>query len=181
MAEKKEVITELISKETIRKRVEELGKQLTEDYKDCGKDLVVIGILKGSMNFMSDLIREIPLPLTCDFVRYSSYEGGMQSTGVVRIELDLSQSIKDKEVLVIEDIVDTGLTISYLMENFSTRQPRSVKVCTLLFKPDNLKKEVPVDYVGFSIPNEFVVGYGLDYEGRYRNYPSIYTMAFEEA
>lgn len=177
MAEKKEKITELISAQSIQKRIKELGAQITQEYQ--GKDLIVIGILKGCITFMADLIREIPLSLTCDFVRYSSYEGGMESTGVVRIELDLSQNIRGKDVLVIEDIVDTGLTISYLLENFSTRHPKSLKICSLLFKPDNLKKQFPIDYIGFSIPNEFVIGYGLDYEGRYRNFPAIYKLSFE--
>jgi hypoxanthine phosphoribosyltransferase len=174
----KEIVSPLISRESIQKRVKILGKQITEDYRD--KDLVIIGVLKGCILFMTDLIREIELPLTCDFVRYSSYEGGLKSTGVVRLELDVSQNIAGKDVLVVEDIVDTGLTISYLFENLKTRHPRSLKLCTLLFKPDNLKKkDVFLDYVGFSIPDEFVIGYGLDYEGRYRNHPEISTLAFE--
>ncbi|MEK7485033.1 MAG: hypoxanthine phosphoribosyltransferase [Planctomycetota bacterium] len=174
---KQEKLTDLFSVEQIQQRVKSLGKQITQDYQ--GKELVVIGVLKGSLIFMADLIREIKLSLTCDFVRYSSYEGGLESTGVVRIELDLSQNINNKEVLVVEDIVDTGLTISYLVENFKTRHPKSLRICSLLFKPENLKKDVPIDYIGFSIPKKFVVGYGLDYEGRYRNYPAVATLSFE--
>lgn len=174
---KQEKLTDLFSVEQIQQRVKSLGQQITQDYQ--GKELVVIGVLKGSLIFMADLIREIKLPMTCDFVRYSSYEGGMESTGVVRIELDLSQNISNKEVLVVEDIVDTGLTISYLLENFKTRHPKSIRICSLLFKPENLKKDVPIDYIGFSIPKKFVVGYGLDYEGRYRNYPAVATLSFE--
>ncbi|HPW40620.1 MAG TPA: hypoxanthine phosphoribosyltransferase, partial [Bacillota bacterium] len=151
----------LISEEEIAKRVKELGKQLAEDYK--GKELLVVGILKGCMLFLSDLVRTIDLPLTLDFMVVSSYGATTKSSGVVRIVKDLEREIEGKDVLIVEDIVDTGLTLSYLVENFKARNPKSVKVCSLLDKPDRRKAQVEIQYIGFKIPDEFVVGYGLDY------------------
>ena len=152
---------------TLQNRIKELGAQITEDYR--GKDLVLVAILKGSFPFLADLCREIALPLSVEFLGLSSYGEGTQSTGVVRITQDLSKPIDGKDVLIIEDIIDTGLTMRYLLDNLGTRRPASLKNCTLLHKPSGMKIDVPVDYAGFTIPDEFVVGYGLDYEGLYRN------------
>jgi hypoxanthine phosphoribosyltransferase len=164
----------MIDAERIAQRVRELGVDLTRDYE--GEELAVVGVLKGSLLFMSDLAREIRQPLTCDFLRVSSYEGGTRSTGVVRFDFDLTQPIRDKHVLVVEDIIDTGLTMSFLLETLRLRGPSSIKVVTLLDKPENRRTEVPIDYVGFTIPNRFVIGYGLDLEGRFRNLPYIAAM-----
>ena len=164
----------LISEEEIAKRVKELGKQLAEDYK--GKELLVVGILKGCMLFLSDLVRTIDLPLTLDFMVVSSYGATTKSSGVVRIVKDLEREIEGKDVLIVEDIVDTGLTLSYLVENFKARNPKSVKVCSLLDKPDRRKAQVDIQYVGFKIPDEFVVGYGLDYGENYRNLPFVCVL-----
>jgi len=164
----------MISEEEISKRVKELGKQLTEDYK--GKELLVVGILKGCMLFLSDLVRTIELPLTMDFMVVSSYGATTKSSGVVRIIKDLEREIEGKDVLIVEDIVDTGLTLSYLVENFKARNPKSVRVCSLLDKPDRRKAQVDIQYVGFKIPDEFVVGYGLDYGENYRNLPFVCVL-----
>jgi hypoxanthine phosphoribosyltransferase len=164
----------MISEEEIAKRVKELGKQLTEEYK--GRDLLIVGILKGCMLFLSDLVRAIDLPLTMDFMVVSSYGTATKSSGVVRIIKDLEKEIEGKDVLIVEDIVDTGLTLSYLIENLKTRNPKSVEVCTLLDKPDRRKSQVELSYVGFTIPDEFVVGYGLDYAEVYRNLPFVCVL-----
>jgi hypoxanthine phosphoribosyltransferase len=164
----------MISEEEIAKRVGELGRQLTEEYK--GKDLLIVGILKGCMLFLSDLVRAIDLPLTMDFMVVSSYGTATKSSGVVRIIKDLEREIEGKDVLIVEDIVDTGLTLSYLIENLKTRNPNSVKVCSLLDKPDRRKSQVEIGYVGFKIPDEFVVGYGLDYAEIYRNLPFVCVL-----
>jgi len=161
----------LISEEEIAKRVKELGVQLTEEYK--GKELMVVGILKGCMLFLSDLVRAIDLPLTMDFMVVSSYGNATKSSGVVRIIKDLEREIEGKDVLIVEDIVDTGLTLSYLIENLKTRNPNSVKVCSLLDKPERRKVHVDIEYIGFEIPDEFVIGYGLDYAEVYRNLPFV--------
>ena len=164
----------MIKEEEIAERVQELGKQLTEEYN--GKELLVVGILKGCMLFLSDLVRTIDLPLTMDFMVVSSYGTTTKSSGVVRIIKDLEREIEGKDVLIVEDIVDTGLTLSYLVENFKTRNPKSVKVCCLLDKPDRRKAKVDIEYVGFEIPDEFVVGYGLDYAEVYRNLPFVCVL-----
>lgn len=164
----------LLSEEEIAKRVKELGKQLTEEYK--GRELLVVGILKGCMLFLSDLVRTIDLPLTMDFMVVSSYGTATKSSGVVRIIKDLEREIEGKDVLIVEDIVDSGLTLSYLIENLKTRNPNSIKVCSLLDKPDRRKAQVDIAYVGFKIPDEFVVGYGLDYAERYRNLPFVCVL-----
>lgn len=170
----KDIKNIMISEEEIAKRVKELGKQLTEEYN--GKELLVVGILKGCMLFLSDLVRTIDLPLTMDFMVVSSYGTTTKSSGVVRIIKDLEREIEGKDVLIVEDIVDTGLTLSYLIENFKTRNPKSVKVCSLLDKPDRRKAQVDIQYVGFKIPDEFVVGYGLDYSEVYRNLPFVCVL-----
>lgn len=160
----------LLDEEAIRRRIRELGVQITEDYQGCRP--VLIGILKGSVLFLADLIREIKLDCAVDFMSAASYEGD-SSTGVVRLLLDLRESVQGKDVIIVEDIVDTGLTISYLQQNLKTRKPKSIAVCTLLDKPDCRKVTVSPKYTGFEIPNEFVVGFGLDYNERYRNLPYI--------
>lgn len=167
----------LIEEEQLKNRVKEMGRQITEDY--TGRELVIIGILKGAIIFASDLIKEIDLPLVMDFMAVSSYGSSTKSTGVVRILKDLDQEIEGKDVLIVEDIVDTGLTLNYLVENLMTRRPRSLKICCCLDKPSRRTAPVKVDYVGFSIPDEFVIGYGLDYAEKYRNLPFIGVLAKE--
>ena len=161
----------LYSEEVIAKRVQELGARISADYAD--KSVTLVGILKGSVVFFADLMRSIRLPLRCDFMGISSYGDETKSSGVVRITHDLSQPIEGDHVLLVEDIVDSGLSMRYLLEHFATRDAASVKVCTLLHKPSNAKTDVPIAYKGFTIPDHFVVGYGLDYAGRYRNLPYI--------
>jgi hypoxanthine phosphoribosyltransferase len=161
----------LIDEQKIKGRVEELGTQIAADYSD--KDLVVIGILKGAVLFMADLIKKIDIPLSIDFMAVSSYGKSTRSSGVVRILKDLDEEIEGKDVLIVEDIVDTGLTLKFLAENILSRNPKSLKVCCLLDKPSRRKVSVSVDYVGFEIPDEFVVGYGLDYAQKHRNIPYI--------
>ena len=163
---------ELISAAEIHKRITELGKQIGDDY--AGQDLVVIAVLKGSFIFVADLVRAIPNPaVQIEFLALASYGDETKSSGVVRITADLSKPIEGKHVLIVEDIVDTGLTMTYLLENIQTRKPASVKVSALLHKPSRMQREVAIDYLGFTISDLFVVGYGLDYAQRYRNLPFI--------
>ena len=166
-------IREMISAEKIRARVGELGRQIARDYRDDGEDLVLVGVLKGSIVFLADLCREIDLPCHLDMIGIASYGDETKSTGVVQITSDLTRPIEGKHVIIVEDIVDTGLTMSYLLENFRTRQPRTLKLCALLHKPDRTAVKVPIDYLGFTIPDQFVVGYGLDYAQKFRNLPYI--------
>ncbi len=166
----------LVTEEEIEEKVKELGKQITEDYKD--KDLILVGILKGAVIFMSDLARSIKMPIGMDFMAVSSYGRSATSTGEVRIIKDLDFSVENKDVLIVEDIIDTGYTLAYLTDNLKKRGAASVKVCTLLDKPERRKVDVPVDYLGFAIPDEFVVGYGLDYSEMGRNLP--YVAALKE-
>jgi hypoxanthine phosphoribosyltransferase len=166
----------LVSEEDIKAKVKELGVTITEDYKD--KDLIVVGILKGAVVFMSDLCREIKLPILMDFMAVSSYGKSSVSTGEVRIVKDLDYSVENKDILIVEDIIDTGYTLSYLTDNLKKRGASSVKIITLLDKPDRRKANVYVDYLGFEIPDEFVVGYGLDFAEKYRNLP--YVAALKE-
>ncbi len=161
----------MYSAELIAERVGALGAEITRDL--AGSKVVVVGILKGSFMFYADLVRHIDLDVACDFIGISSYADEMESSGVVQITRDLSHSIEHKHVLIVEDIIDTGLTMQYLLENFRTRRPSSIKVCSLLEKPERARVKVPIDYVGFTIPNAFVVGYGLDYAGRFRHLPFI--------
>ncbi|MFN6964180.1 MAG: hypoxanthine phosphoribosyltransferase [Pyrinomonadaceae bacterium] len=162
----------LFTREQIADRVVELGRQITAEY--AGKELVLVGVLKGSCVFMADLMRAIDLNLTIDFMSVSSYKDGTQSTGDVEILKDLSNPIRDKHVIVVEDIIDTGLTLSRLLDILGSRGAASIRLATFLDKPEpRIKKEVKVDYCGFVIPNRFVVGYGLDAAGRYRNLPFI--------
>lgn len=167
----------LISREEIQKKVEELGKRITEDYKD--KDLMVVGILKGAAIFMSELTLNIKLPILMDFMSVSSYGSSSISTGEVRIIKDLDFSVEGKDVLIVEDIIDTGLTLSYLTDILKKRGANSVKIVTLLDKPDRRNAEVHIDYLGFEVPDEFIVGYGLDYDEKYRNFPFIAALKEE--
>ena len=163
----------ILTPEEIAQRVSELGEQISRDY--AGKDLLLVGILKGCMVFLADLVRELTIPSSVDFVAVSSYGADTKTSGVVRILKDLDESVESMHVLVIEDIVDTGLTLrlSYLLENLRSRRAASVKVCTLLDKPARRRVDVPVDYRGFTVEDQFVVGYGLDYQGKYRGLPYI--------
>ena len=165
-------VKELLSSEKIAERVRELGHTISRDYD--GKELVLVGVLKGSFCFLADLARAIPShDLRVEFLGVQSYGDETSSSGVVQITFDLTKPIDGKHVLVVEDIVDTGLTMDYLMENLRTRHPASVKLCALLHKPSRMKKEVAIDYLGFTIEDLFVIGYGLDYAQRYRNLPFI--------
>jgi len=161
----------------LQERVEALGAQIASDYE--GQELTIVVILKGSFVFASDIARAIDLPLTIDFIGLSSYGDSTKSSGVVRITQDLSQSVEGRHLLVVEDIVDTGLTMAYLLENLSSRRPKSIKVCSLLEKPARSVHKIDIDYLGFTIPDEFVVGYGLDYEGKYRNLPFVGVLKEE--
>jgi hypoxanthine phosphoribosyltransferase len=160
----------LIPEDQLRARVRELGERITRDY--AGRSLVVVGVLKGSFIFLADLVRAIDLPLAVDFIGISSYQG-TRTSGVVQITSDLGRPVDGKDVLLVEDIVDTGLTMRYLLDNLATRGPASLKVCALLEKPSRARAAVPIDYRGFVIGDEFVVGYGLDWDGRMRNLPFV--------
>jgi hypoxanthine phosphoribosyltransferase len=161
----------LIGEEALKQKVREMAKQIEKDYQ--GKDLVAVGILKGALLFLADLVKAVDLPLTYDFMDVSSYGASTESSGEVRILKDLSMKIKDKDVLIVEDIIDTGYTLAFLLETLKARKPASIKICCLLNKKDRRKVTVPVDYAGFEIPDAFAVGYGLDYAERYRNLPYI--------
>ncbi|HEY0839435.1 MAG TPA: hypoxanthine phosphoribosyltransferase [Vulgatibacter sp.] len=161
----------LLPADRIAARVRSLGEAITRDYR--GKDLVVVGVLKGSFVFFADLVRSIDLPVSIDFLEVASYGSETESSGVVRLNADLTHPIEGRHVLLVEDIVDTGLTMRYLLDNLQTRHPSSVAVCALLEKPARLKVEVPVAYSGFDIADEFVVGYGLDHDQKYRNLPFL--------
>ena len=165
----------LISSEEIAAKIGELAKEIATDY--AGKDLVLVGVLKGACMVMADLVRALPIHVTIEFMAVSSYGTGTSSSGVVRILKDLDRDITGKDVLVVEDIIDSGLTLSWLLRNLRSRGPASVEVCALLRKPEAAKVDVPIRYVGFEIPNEFVVGYGLDYAERYRNLRVVGTLA----
>jgi hypoxanthine phosphoribosyltransferase len=167
----REHVRVLYDEATIAARVHELGHAINRDF--AGSEPTVIGILKGSFVFFADLVRHVDLPLTTEFFGISSYGDATKSSGVVQITRDLGHSIEGKDVIVVEDIIDTGLTMRYLLDNLHTRRPKRVSVCSLLHKPANSKVQVPIDYLGFTIPNAFVVGYGLDFAGRYRNLPFI--------
>ncbi|MBJ7399739.1 hypoxanthine phosphoribosyltransferase [Mycolicibacterium sp.] len=168
----------LVSEAQIQARTVELGTELGRDYADAlaGQDLLLVTVLKGAVMFVTDLARAIPLPTQLEFMAVSSYGSSTSSSGVVRILKDLDRDIAERDVLIVEDIVDSGLTLSWLLRNLATRHPRSLRVCTLLRKPDAVRRELDIGYVGFDIPNEFVVGYGLDYAERYRDLPYIGTL-----
>ena len=161
----------LIDQDTLAGRVAELGAEVSADYE--GRDLLLIGVLKGAVFFMADLMRHLTVPCEVDFMAISSYCDATDSSGIVRILKDLDINIEGRDVLVVEDIIDSGLTLSYLIRNLESREPSSLEVCALLTKPSRREIDVPVRYVGFEIPNKFVVGYGLDFAERYRNLPYV--------
>jgi len=165
----------LIDKEALSVRIAELGAEISADYD--GRDLLLIGVLKGAVFFMADLMRKLTIPCEVDFMAISSYGASTDSSGVVRILKDLDINIEGRHVLVVEDIIDSGLTLSYLMRNLESREPATLEVCALLTKPDRREIEVPVRYVGFEIPNRFVIGYGLDFGERYRNLPYVAVLS----
>src|SRR5918998_5712640 len=167
----------LVSSEDIQEKVREIGRRITEDYR--GQKLLLVGILRGAVVFLSDLMRHLELPCEIDFMEVSSYGTGTQSSGVVRILKDLEEDITGKHVLIIEDIIDTGLTLSYLRRSLLARSPASLEVCAFLTKPSRRRVELEVKYLGFEVPDEFVVGYGLDYGGVYRNLPDICVLKKE--
>jgi len=167
----------LLSEEEVDKRIQEIGEQISKDY--AGKQVHLVCVLRGGVFFLCELAKRITVPVSLDFMSVSSYGGDTKSSGVVKIVKDLDDSIKDKDVLVVEDIVDSGRTLSYLLEMLRDRQPASLRLCTLLDKPDRRVIDVNVDYTGFEIPDEFVVGYGLDYDQKYRNLPYIGIVEFD--
>lgn len=164
-------IAMLISPEELARRVAELGAQISADY--AGKQLVLVGVLKGAWIFLADLVRQLSIPVQCDFLKVSSYGSGRESSGQVDIHFDVSINLAGKHVLLVEDIVDTGLCLKILLEHVHTKQPASLRVCSLLDKPARRSVPVPVDYLGFTLPNHFVVGYGVDWDERYRELPYI--------
>jgi hypoxanthine phosphoribosyltransferase len=165
----------LVSAEDLQRRVSELGEEISRDY--AGRSLLLVGVLKGAVFFLSDLMRFIEIPVEVDFMAVASYGSATDSSGVVRILKDLDAAIEGRDVLIVEDIVDSGLTLQYLMRNLGSRNPRSLAVCALLTKPQRRKVDLPTRYVGFEIPDRFVVGYGLDYEERHRNLPFVAVLA----
>jgi hypoxanthine phosphoribosyltransferase len=169
----------LIDEQTLQARVAELGAEITRDYE--GREPLLVGVLKGAIFFMADLMRRIELPCEVDFMAISSYGAGIDSSGVVRILKDLDASIENRNVLIVEDIVDSGLTLSYLLRNLEARRPASLEICALLTKPERRENDVHCRYVGFEIPNRFVIGYGLDFAERYRNLPYIAVLRDELA
>ena len=163
-----------ITERRLQARVRALGRKIRSDY--AGRDLVLVGILKGSFIFMADLARAIRLPLTCDFMRVSSYGTETVSSGKIRMEFDLSHPVKGKDVLLVEDIVDTGWTLTHVLNELRRKKPASLRLAALLHKPSRTRVTVPIDYLGFTIPDRFVVGYGLDFDGRYRNLPHVAVL-----
>lgn len=169
-----EITTILVSKEQLQQRVKELGAEISRDY--AGKELVLVGILKGGAVFMSDLMREIIFPVGVDYMSVSSYGASSTSSGVITIKKDIDLDIRGKHVLLVEDLIDTGLTLQHLKELFALREAASVRICTILSKPSRRLVDVPIDYSGIDIPDEFVVGYGLDYAEQYRNLPEVWIV-----
>ena len=161
----------LIEEDALQRRIAELGEEISVDY--AGRDLLLVGVLKGAVFFMADLMRNLVIPCEIDFMAISSYGASTDSSGVVRILKDLDINIEGRDVLVVEDIIDSGLTLSYLMRNLEAREPATLEICALLTKPERREIDVPVRYVGFEIPNRFVIGYGLDFAERYRNLPYV--------
>ena len=173
-----ERIRVLLEEETVNKRIGEIAAKINQDY--AGKELHLICTLKGGVFFTCELAKRLTVPVTMDFIAVSSYGSGTESSGIVRIMKDLDETIEDKEVLIVEDIIDSGRTLAYLIEILKQRNPKSLRLCTLLDKPERrVKKQVVVDYICFSIPDKFVVGYGLDYDQKYRNLPYIGVVEFE--
>jgi hypoxanthine phosphoribosyltransferase len=165
----------LIPEDRLQQRISDLGAQISRDY--AGEDLLLLAVLKGSVLFLSDLMRHITVPHAVDFMATSSYGASTESSGIVRILKDLDEPIQGRNVLIVEDIIDTGHTLDYLLRLLRARMPKSLRICTLLNKPDRREVDVHVDYIGFDIPNEFVLGYGLDYDELYRNLPYIAVLA----
>ena len=166
-----EVAEILYTEDQLAEIVARMGRQISEDYRD--KNLFMISVLKGSLIFMADLMRAVTIPCSIDFLSVSSYGAGTTTTGAVRILKDLDDSLEGKDLLIVEDILDSGVTLSFLMKNLSARNPRSIRLCTLLDKPERRKVDIHADYVGAQVPDEFIVGYGLDYAEKYRNLPYI--------
>ncbi len=164
----------LVQRDDLQHRVAELGTQISEDY--AGRELLLVGVLKGAVFFLSDLMRHLEPSCSVDFMAVASYGSSTDTSGVVRILKDLDDPIEGREVLIVEDIVDSGLTLSYLLRTLRARNPASLEVCALLTKPERRKVELPIKYVGFEIPNRFVIGYGLDYGERYRNLPYVAAL-----
>jgi hypoxanthine phosphoribosyltransferase len=167
----------IVTQEEMRARIKELGKQIANDY--VGRDLVLVGVLKGAYAFYADLARAIRIPMRVDFLIVTSYGSQSKTSGKVKVVTELTEDIKGKDVLLVEDIVDSGLTVQYLIKTLSKHKPKSIKVCTLLSKPERRTIEVPLDYIGFKIPNKYVVGYGLDYQQKYRNLPYLAVLDME--
>ena len=167
----------IVTQEEMRARIKELGKQIAADY--AGKDFVLVGVLKGAYAFYADLARAIRIPMRVDFIIVTSYGSQSKTSGKVKVVTELTEDVKGKDVLLVEDIVDSGLTVQYLIKTLAKHKPRSIKVCTLLSKPDRRTIDVPLDYVGFKIPNKYVVGYGLDYQQKYRNLPYLAVLDME--
>ena len=165
----------LVQPDQLARRVRELGAQISQDY--AGRNPVLVGVLKGAVFFLSDLMRHIDVPCELDFMAVASYGSATDSSGVVRILKDLDAAIEDRDVLIVEDIVDSGLTLQYLLRNLGARDPRTLEVCALLTKPDRRKVDLPTRYVGFEIPDRFAIGYGLDHGERYRNLPYVAALA----
>jgi hypoxanthine phosphoribosyltransferase len=165
----------LVPEDRLAQRVRELAAEISRDYED--RDLLLVGVLKGAVFFLSDLMRHLDIPVEVDFMAVASYGSATKSSGVVRILKDLDAVIEGRDVLIVEDIVDSGLTLQYLLRNLAGRGPRSLEVCALLVKPERQKVELPTRYVGFEIPNRFAIGYGLDYSERYRNLPYVAALA----
>jgi len=165
----------LVQADDLKQRVRQLGQDISRDYAD--RDLLLVGVLKGAVFFLSDLMRHIDIPCEVDFMAVASYGSATDSSGVVRILKDLDAAIEGRHVLIVEDIVDSGLTLQYLLRNLGAREPHSLEVCALLTKPERRKVELPIRYVGFEIPNRFAIGYGLDHAERYRNLPYVAALA----
>jgi hypoxanthine phosphoribosyltransferase len=172
----REIGETLVGAEDLQRRVTELGGEISRDYE--GRDLVLVGVLRGAVLFVADLMRALTIPCEVDFMAVSSYGSATDSSGVVRIHKDLDSSIEGRDVVIVEDIIDSGLTLQYLMRNLQARDPRSLEVCALLTKPERRRVDLPIKYVGFEIPNRFAIGYGLDYAQRYRNLG--YVAALDE-
>jgi len=168
----------IVTQEQMRARIRELGKQITTDY--AGKDFVLVGVLKGAYAFYADLARQIRIPMRVDFLMVTSYGSGSKSSGKVKMVTELTEDIRGKDVLLVEDIVDSGLTAQHLFKALGKKKPQSLKVCTLLSKQDRRVTDVNIDYVGFKIPNKYVIGYGLDYQQKYRNLPYLAVLDVEE-
>jgi hypoxanthine phosphoribosyltransferase len=168
----------IVTQEEMRARIRELGKQITIDY--TGKDLVLVGVLKGAYAFYADLARAIRIPIRVDFLMVTSYGSRAKTSGKVKMVTELTEEIKGKDVLLVEDIVDSGLTVQYLLKTLGKKKPKSIKVCTLLSKPERRTIDVTIDYEGFRIPNKYVVGYGLDYQQKYRNLPYLAVLDVAE-